>query len=59
LNTQEFIIDPGTRFWVFQSIRPFRKIRLSSGFRDHLDDIARVCDRMINCMENEEWLELE
>lgn len=59
LNANEFILDINNRYWILKIIRPFKTIRKSLKLKGILNDISRTCERMINYIENVEWLELE
>ena len=59
LDPKDFAIDLGKVSWIFNLLRPFKTIRKSLEFKDILNEINRTCERMINYIENVEWLELE
>jgi len=59
IDSTEFTVNLDKRYWILNMLRPFKKIRKSLKFKEIINDINRTCERMINYIENVEWLEYE
>lgn len=59
LDSSEFTVDLDKKYWILNTFKPFKKIRKSIKFKGIINEINRTCERMINYIENVEWLELE
>ncbi|MES2591590.1 MAG: hypothetical protein V4608_06875 [Bacteroidota bacterium] len=59
LDPKEFTVDLDKPYWILSMLRPIKTIRKSIKFKDILNEINLTYERMVNYIENVEWLELQ